>query len=85
MEEFADIHGQEYRNLGAGRKQQLLFKNKQVAVEIQHLLFHALYLFIQTLKFAGAARLLSGGCRCQDRSVRTSTAVRRQSRRLVPK
>ena len=36
---FANIHGDKKCNLGVRRKQQLLFKQEQVPVQVEHLFF----------------------------------------------
>jgi hypothetical protein len=64
LEKLAHIHGQEYRDLSAGRKQQLLFEHEQIAIEFQHLLLQALNLSVQTLELGRTtARFLRGGHR----------------------
>src|SRR5579864_4865824 len=53
-EEIADIHREEYRHLGVGREQQLLFQHEEVAVEIHHILLQSLHLFIEPAGIGGS-------------------------------
>ena len=52
-EKFADVEGQEYRNLGVRGKQQFLFEDEQFPVECQYFLFQGLDFFIEACRRPG--------------------------------